>query len=60
MIKDVRIEETSTFAVLSGCTYNDEMCLVGNDSKSIVCYPARDITEAVIKLFKGKICVCCR
>ena len=42
MIKGGRREETSKFAALSGCTYND----IG--LKYIVCHPARDITETVI------------
>ena len=42
MIKDGRREETSKFAALSVCTYND----IG--LKYIVCHPARDITETVI------------
>jgi len=29
MIKDVRREEINKCAVLSGCTYNDEICFVG-------------------------------
>ena len=60
MTKDVRREETNTFAALSGCTYNDEICFVGIEPKFIVCHPARDIAETVTKLFKGKISVCCR
>ena len=28
MTKDVRREEMSTFAALSACTYNDEICLL--------------------------------
>jgi len=39
MIKDVRRKETSTFAALSVCTYNDEICFVGIEPKSIVCHP---------------------
>jgi len=60
MTKDIRREEMSTFAALSGCTYNDEICFVGIELKFIVCHPARDITETVTKLFKGKISVCYR
>jgi len=60
MIKDVRREETSTFAALSGCTYNDEICFVGIGPKFIVCPPARDFTQTVTKLFKEEINVCCR
>jgi len=53
-------EEISKFAALSGCTYNDEICFVGIEPKFIVCHPARDNTETVTTLFKGKISVCCR
>ena len=60
MTKDVRREEMSKFAALSGCTYNDENCYVGIEPKCIVCHPARDITETVNELFKGKISVGCR
>jgi len=45
----------SKFAALSGCTYNDEICFVDIEPKFGVCHPARDITETVTKLFKGKI-----
>ena len=45
MIKDGRREETSKFAALSGCTNNNEICFVSIEPKSIVCHPARDITE---------------
>jgi hypothetical protein len=34
-------------AALSGCTYNDEICLVDIEAKYIVCHLARDITEIV-------------
>jgi len=44
VIKDGHREETSDFAVLSGCTYNNEIC---TGSKSIACHLARDITETV-------------
>ena len=47
MTKDARTEETSKFAALSGCTYNDEICFVGIELNFIVCHPARDITETV-------------
>jgi len=47
-------------AALSGYTYNDEICFIGIEPKFIVCHPARDITETVTKLFKGKISVCRR
>jgi len=57
MIKDVRREETNKFAALSGYTYNDEICFVGIESKFVICYPVRDITETVTKLFKGNISV---
>ena len=48
MIKDRRRGETSNIAALSGCTYNDEICFVGIESKFIACQPARDIPETVI------------
>ena len=60
MIKDGCREEMSKCPGLSGCSYNDEICFVGIDPKFTVCHPAWDITEAVTKLFKGKINVCCR
>jgi len=60
MIKYVRREEMSKFAALSGCTYNDEISFVDIEPIFIVCHPARDITETVTKLFKGKISVCAR
>ena len=47
MIKDGRREETSELTALSGCTYNDDICFVGIEPKSIVCHLARDITETV-------------
>ena len=47
MIKDGRREEMSKFSALSGCTYNDEIWFVRIDPKSIVCHPARDISETV-------------
>jgi len=53
MTKDVRREEMSKFAALPGCTYNDEIYLVGIEPKFIVCHPARDVTETITKLFKG-------
>ena len=58
MSKDIRREETTNFASLSGCNYNNEICFVRIDPKSIVCHPARDTTETVTKLFKGKLSVC--
>jgi len=33
MTKDVRREEMSKFAALSGCSYNDEICFVGIEPK---------------------------
>ena len=60
MTKDVRTEEMSKFPELYGCTYNDEIRFVVIEPKFIVCHPARDITETVTKLFKGKCSVCCR
>jgi hypothetical protein len=60
MIKDRHREETSKFAALFGCTYNDEIYFVGVEPKLIVSRPSSDINEAVTKLFKGKISVCCR
>ena len=60
MTKDIRMEEMSKFAALSGCTYNAEICFVGTEPNFIVCHPARYITETVSKLFKGKISSCCR
>ena len=61
MIKDGRREETSKFAALSGCIYNDEICIFfGIETKFIVCHPARYITETVTKLFKRKISFCYR
>ena len=60
MIKDVSREEISKFAALCGCTYNDDICFVGIESKFIVCHPVRDIIETVTKLFKGNISVCRR
>jgi hypothetical protein len=50
MTKDICREETSKFAALSGCTYNDEICFVGIEHKSIVSHPTRVITETVTKL----------
>jgi len=47
MTKDIRTEETSKFAALSGCTYNDEICFVCIDPKTIVYNPVRDITQIV-------------
>jgi len=47
MIKDIRREEMSKFAELSGCTYNDEICFVSIEPKSIVYHPAIDIAETV-------------
>ena len=47
MIKDVRREEMSKFAALSGCTYNGEIRFVGIEPKFIVCHPLRDIAETV-------------
>ena len=52
MTKDVRMEEMSKFAALSGCTYNYEICFVGRTF--IVCHTARYITETVTKLFMGR------
>jgi len=60
MTKNGHREEMSKFAALSGCTYNDEISFAGIEPKFIVCHPARDITETVTKLFKGKLSVCCR
>ena len=60
MTKDIRMEETSKFAALPGCTYNDEVCFIGVEPKYVVCHPARYITETATKLFKGKNRVCCR
>jgi len=54
LTKDVRREETSKFAALSG-----EICFVGIEPTFIVCHTARDNTETVNKLFKGKISVGC-
>jgi len=34
--KDVRTEEMSKFAALSGCTYNDEICFAGIEPKSLL------------------------
>jgi len=45
MTMNVRREEMSKFAALSGCTYNDEICFVGIEPKFIVRYSARDIAE---------------
>ena len=47
MIKDGSREETSKLAVLSGCIYNNEICFVCIELKSIARHPARDITETV-------------
>jgi len=58
MIKVVCREETSKFAALSGCSYNNQIYLVGIEPKFIVCHPDRDIIEIVTKLFKGRISVC--
>ena len=44
---DVRREETSKFAALFGCTNTNEICFLGIEPKSIVCHPARDITEII-------------
>ena len=44
MIKDGYREETSLFALLYGCTYNDEICFIPIEPKSIVYHSARDIT----------------
>jgi len=52
MTQYIRREEMSKFAAFSQSTYNDEICI-----EFIVCHPARDITETVTKLFKGKISV---
>ena len=60
MSKDFRRKEMNKFAALSGCTYNDEVYFVGIEPTFIVCHPARDVTETVTKLFKGKMGVCCR
>jgi len=48
MIKDGRREEMNKFAALSGCTYNNEICFVCIEIKSIVCHPARYITETAV------------
>jgi len=52
MTKDVRMEEITKFAALSGCTYNDAIFFVDIEPKFMVCQPARDITETVTKLLK--------
>ena len=57
MIKDGCREEMSKFPGLSGCSYNDEICSVVIEHKSIVCHPVKYITETVTKLFKRKICL---
>jgi len=36
MIKDGHREETSNFAALSGCTFNNEVCFVSIEPKSVV------------------------
>ena len=36
MIKDGLREETSKFAALSGCTYNDEICFIGIEPISLL------------------------
>ena len=48
MVKDGRREETSKFAALSRCTYNDEICSIRIEPKSTVSHPTRDSTETVI------------
>jgi len=35
MVKDGRREETSTFAALSGCTYNGEVCFFRIEPKFV-------------------------
>ena len=47
MTKDVRREEMSKFAAVSGCIYNDEICFIGIEPKFVVCHLTRDITETV-------------
>ena len=37
-----------------------KICFIGIGPKFMVWYQARDISETVIKLFKGNISVCCR
>ena len=54
MTEDVRREETSKFAALSECTFNNEIGFIRIEPKSIVCHPARDITETVTQLFEGR------
>jgi len=46
MITDVRREEMSKFAALSGCTIKNKICFLCIEPKSIVCHPARDITQS--------------
>jgi len=47
MNKDGRSEEMSKFSALSGCVYNNELCFVYIEFKSIVCHPSTYITETV-------------
>ena len=51
MIKDGHREETIKFAALYRFTYNNEICFVHIEPKSIVSHPARDITDTVTQLF---------
>jgi len=41
-------KETNKFAALSGCINDNQICFVCIEDKSIVCHPARDITETAI------------
>jgi len=47
-------EEMSKFAVLSGCTYNDEICFVGIAPKFIICHLVKDISETVTKFLRER------
>jgi len=60
MTKDVRREEMSEFALLHGCSYNEEICFDRIESKSIVCHTARYITNTTAFIFKAKLSVWCR
>jgi len=55
MTKDVRREEICKLAALSECTYNIKIYFVGIKSKSVVCHPARNITETVTQIRVGYI-----
>ena len=52
MDKDVHREEC-----LSECTNNNEISFVHIESKSIVCHPARNITEGGTLLCKNNLCL---